>query len=82
MTTVKRVAPGPIDNPTGSISTARHLRSMWREQCLTDLDAGVHAVGCGCVYTEHPYTRDVHHPNACLHIARCALEFKDYEVEE
>jgi hypothetical protein len=69
MTPVKRVAP-----------TAKNSR-QWLLQALRDMAAGKHAVGCECVLTEHPYTRDVHRPNDCSTIRARALAFEDYEIE-
>lgn len=86
MSTVKRVAPG-----RGLCSPVDWFDKLdWFDQCLQDLAAGRHAVGCGChmvVLTElrnRSTITSVEHPelrNACTEIVRCALEMRDYECE-
>ena len=63
-------------------------RARWMEQCLQDLAAGRHAVGCGCDETDSRWTpngwdvsEDRRKPNACSEIVRCALEMRDYDVQ-
>jgi hypothetical protein len=79
MTTVKRVAPRNLSeiDDAGSYACC-----TWNRQALRDMAAGKHAVGCECVLTEHPYTRDVHRPNDCSTIRARALAFEDYEILE
>lgn len=53
----------------------------FRGIALEDIAAKRHARGCECVLTEHPYTRDIHRPNACPAIAAAALKGEAYSVE-
>lgn len=63
-----------------AIETAKDEK-RFKDQCLQDLAAGRHAVGCEC-------SKECYHQNclcipenACTLIVRCALEMRDYQVE-
>lgn len=100
MSTVRRVAPEEASAQEqtdhyylGFLSICGRAFSYpdtlrWNAQCLQDLAAGRHAVGCGCDETDSRWTpngwdtsEERYMQNACSEIVRCALEMRDYECE-
>lgn len=70
----KRVPPDPEHRDSASAA------ADWFEDCLTDLDAELHAVGCDCAYML--VDRTITYLGACALIVSRAMKFEGYEVPE